>query len=409
MYGLSGASRGAGRVLISTIAPESGGIPTMARFIARTLCRRGYEPVLAHYEPYSVSPHLSVPSFRLLHRQAARSELRLALDGCETHAIGAWLPELEFTHYLTTAAWKRVMDSCCAYLTVAGNALASLPYYQTGRPFVAWIASGWHEDRQDRVKQFSAGRKVVDRGIVSPVACRLERSLLRSGSVLALSHYTRRLLDGIAGTPVVRDVLPMPVDTDFFSPAPNIRLSGRIGFSGRLDDPRKNLELLLGALHYLRRGGHALSVVLIGGEPSPKLRRRIQELNIGDAVEFCGYVPTEILRDKLRTLDLFVIPSHQEGLCIAALEAMACGCPVVSTRCGGPEEFVLDDETGFLVESDPAEMADAILRILGAPKLLRRLGAAAREKVMRDYSLARASGIFWRAFDEQFARRGIAA
>src|SRR6185295_9323300 len=107
-------------------------------------------------------------------------------------------------------------------------------------------------------------------------------------------------------------------------------------------------------------------------------------------------LPVKEMRDKLRTLDVFVVPSHQEGLCIAALEAMACGCPVVSTRCGGPEEFVLDDETGFLVGSDPTEMADAILRILSAPKLRQRLGTAAREKVVRDYSLTKANDIFWR-------------
>src|SRR5262245_31952369 len=131
------------RVLISTISPESGGIPVNLRFIASALRGRGYEPVLAHYEPYSLSPELSVPSFRLLQRRT-RSELRHALDGYETHAIGAWLPELEFTHYLATAAWKRLMDSCCAHLAVAGNALASLPYFQTGRPFLGWISSGWH-------------------------------------------------------------------------------------------------------------------------------------------------------------------------------------------------------------------------------------------------------------------------
>ena len=99
--------RGSRRVLISTISPESGGIPANLRFVTRTLRARGYEPVLAHYEPYSVSPHLSVPSFRLLRRRVG-NELRHALDGFETHAIGAWLPELEFTHYLATAAWQRV-------------------------------------------------------------------------------------------------------------------------------------------------------------------------------------------------------------------------------------------------------------------------------------------------------------
>ena len=57
--------------------------------------------------------------------------------------------------------------------------------------------------------------------------------------------------------------------------------------------------------------------------------------------------------------DLFVIPSHQEGLCISALEAMACGVPVVSTRCGGPEDFVLPDRTGLLVPHQAPALAAA--------------------------------------------------
>jgi glycosyltransferase involved in cell wall biosynthesis len=357
--------------------------------------------VLAHYEPYSVSPHLSVPSFRLLQR-GVKQELRQALDGYETHAIGAWLPELEFTHYLATAAWQRIMDGCSAYLAVAGNALASFPYFQTGRPFIGWISSGWHEDRKDRVKLFPSYRKIIDRAIVTPVVRQLERSLLKSGLVLAASDYTRRLLDEIAGTPVVSCVLPTPVDTAFFKPAPNKVRRGRIGFSGRLTDPRKNLQLLLEALWILRRMGHDVSALLIGGEPDAGLRRRIAELDIGDVVEFCGYVSRETLREKLQALDLFVVPSHQEGLCIAALEAMACGCPVVSTRCGGPEEFVLDDETGFLVDCEPTEMAESILRITADKKLRQRLGAGARETIARNYTFSSASQIFWQAFDRQF-------
>src|SRR5262245_64208783 len=131
-FGANAANR---RVLISTITPKSAGVSANMRFIAGTLSAHGYHPVLAHYEPYAFSPDMSVPSFRLLQRRV-RNERRQAFDRYETHAIGAWLPELEFTHYFATAAWKRVMDSCSAYLAVAGNALASLPYYQTGRPFL---------------------------------------------------------------------------------------------------------------------------------------------------------------------------------------------------------------------------------------------------------------------------------
>src|SRR5262249_48003117 len=146
-------------------------------------------------------------------------------------------------------------------------------------------------DRKHRVQQFSMGRKAVDRAIVGPVVRRLERSLLKRGSVLAASQYTRRLLDEIAGVPVVKDILSIPIDIDFFSPSSETPTQGVIGFSGRLDDPRKNLELLLAALRALRQRGHRVNALLIGGEPDQKVRRRIRDLGIGESIEFSGYLP----------------------------------------------------------------------------------------------------------------------
>ena len=389
------------RVLISTIAPVSGGVPTMAAFITRSLRRRGFEPVLAHYEPYSVSPEMSVSFIRLVGGSLAH-EARTALDGCESHAIGAWLPELEVTHYLATKRWRSLIESASAYVVVCGNALGALPFYQTNRPFLAWLASGWNADRQHRVREFSLARTLLDRAIVRPAARRLERAILDRGTILALSQYTRKTLDGIAGRPTVRDVLPMPIDTDFFSPQISARVRGRIGFSGRFDDPRKNIGLLLGALSLLKSAGHRVSALLIGGKASAAMAAQIAAYGIGRDVEFHSYAAPEVLRAQLRTLDLFVVPSYQEGLCIAALEAMACGIPVVSTRCGGPEEFVIDDQTGRLVGFDAADMADAIGSILSDRDRLERLGTGARDVVLRHYSPACAENIFWAEFNRVF-------
>ena len=104
--------RGAGqrRALIATLSMTAGvgGVTAMTRFIARSLRCRGYTPILAYYEPYSSNPALSVPSFRLLQRRPG-VEQRMTLDHCETHALGAWLPELEFTHHVATEAWKRLI------------------------------------------------------------------------------------------------------------------------------------------------------------------------------------------------------------------------------------------------------------------------------------------------------------
>ena len=389
------------RVLISTIAPVSGGVPTMTGFVVRTLRKNGYVPVLAHYEPYSVSPAMSVPFIRLLGGQVGH-EVRTALDGCETHAIGAWLPELEVTHYAATARWRSLIASVQACVVVSGNALGALPFYQTGRNFVAWLASGWNADREHRVREFSPARGLFDRAIVRPAAQRLERKILDHGAILALSQYTRTTLDGIAGRPVVRDILPMPIDTVFFSPRTESRVRGRIGFSGRFDDPRKNIGLLLDALSVARNGGHDISAVLIGGEPSAATAAKIAARGIDSDLEFRPYGTREALRAYLRTLDLFVVPSHQEGLCIAALEAMSCGIPVLSTRCGGPEEFVIEDQTGRLVGFDAAEMATAIIEITADRDRRERLGNGARDIVLRHYSSARAEYVFWGEFNRAF-------
>jgi glycosyltransferase involved in cell wall biosynthesis len=397
---LHGAS-GNPRVLISTIAPVSGGVPTMTAFIVRTLRARGFEPVLVHYQPYSVSPAMSVPAIHLLGGRVGHAASE-TLDGCETHAIGAWLPELEVTHYLATPHWRGLIDSAQAWVVVSGNALSALPYHQTGRKFVAWLASGWNADRIDRVRQFSVARTLLDRALVRPAARRLERAILGRGVVLSLSQYTRRTLDGIAGRPVVRDILPMPIDIDFFEPDPARLIRGRIGFSGRLDDPRKNIGLLLEALSRLRRAGHEVSALLIGGEPSAAMTAQLGRLGIADAVEFRPYGGREAVRAHLQTLDLFVVPSHQEGLCIAALEAMACGIPVVSTRCGGPEEFVIDDETGHLVGFDAGAMADAVIAIINDRARRDRLGDGARARILQHYAAAQAERVFWAAFNDTF-------
>lgn len=374
----------------------------MTGYIVAALRSRDFEPVLAHYEPYSVSPKMSVPLARLLCGHQVSAAKRSSIDNCETHAIGAWLPELEFTNYMATDYWRRLSDGARAHVVVSGNALGAMPFYQTSRPFVAWLASGWDADREHRVQKFSAARGVLDRLAVRPAARHLERAILNRGYILSLSQYTRRTLDRLAKRPAVRDVLPMPIDTQFFSPKKSSRVRGRIGFSGRFDDPRKNIGLLLEALAILRTRGHAVTALIVGGTATSAMRRQIAAHSITDGVDFYPYGDRETLRNYLRTLDAFVVPSYQEGLCIAALEAMACGLPVVSTRCGGPEEFVIGEETGYLVEFDATAMADAILRILTDDGRRDRLGAAARDLVLRDYSHERADAVFWKAFDCSF-------
>jgi asparagine synthase (glutamine-hydrolysing) len=390
------------RVLISTLMPSVGGIDRMVQTVVSWLHQRGYQPIIAYYEPYSYSPQLSVPSFAMLRRSPG---VRIGRAyGCESHAIGAWLPELEFTHYVATKSWKSLIESCSAHVSISGNVLAATPYYQTGTPFLAWVAAGWHDDRKDRL--YPSARKLFDRAIITPNVKWLERSILRSGKIIALSQYTNRILDEIVGERVVSNVLSMPVDADFWIPRPEKRIAGRVGFCGRLSDPRKNVDLLLTAIARASRSMTEISAMLIGGEADNRMSARLVQLGIADRVQIIPHAGGAELRDDLRSLDLFVVPSYQEGLCIAALEAMACGCPVVSTRCGGPEEFVTDGETGTLVGFNPNEMAAAMLKILGDRQLHSKLARGARDRILRHYTKSRVESVFWDAFDECFTDLG---
>ena len=396
------------RVLVSTLEPRSGGVYAMTRFVIDTLEKRGLEPVIAHYAPYSVTPALSVPSFRLLQRGVGWQQAHTD-RGYEIHAIGAWLPELEFTHYAATPRWRELIGGCSAHLSVSGNILAATPYWQCGRPFLAWVATDWHGDREDRVRHFHPLRKVLDRVVNGPIIRWLEGKLLRSGQVLPLSEYTRRELSQIAQGTSFGDVLPSGIDTDLFVPQPARRVPRRIGFAGRFTDPRKNIGLMLAAVARLRSDGHDVHASIMGDIAGAQLHEQVRALGLEGHVEFLAPLKRDELAQHLQCLDVFIVPSHQEGLCIAALEAMACGVPVVATRCGGPEEFVIDGQTGFLADADPASLAKQIMKAIGDPGLHDHLARGARQLVVDRYSLTRTRQIFWDSFSSTFPHVAAAA
>ena len=396
------------RVLISTILPGAGGVPVMASTLVGLLRERGYEPVIAYYAPYSLDPALSVPSWKLLQRRPGSTRME-DVDGCETHAIGAWLPELEFTHYRATPAWRHLIASCAYHIGACGSAQALSAFHQLGLPFLGWIATGWEEDIVARGARYSTARRALQRTVIAPRMVALERKILRAGTILALSAHTGRVLNQIAGRAVTRAILPTPIDTDYFHPAPDEVDPHLIGFSGRLTEPRKNLPLLLQAMAHLKQNGSPATLALLGGELNSRTAAMIEELGIADRVKALGFSPRDRLAKQLRSFAAYIVPSHQEGLCIAALEAMASGAPVISTRCGGPSEYVIDGETGYLVDFDPRMMADRIHHIISDHAHRRKLSASARGLVEKRYGLSNVRSVFWKAFDSTFRSCGRSA
>lgn len=148
--------------------------------------------------------------------------------------------------------------------------------------------------------------------------------------------------------------------------------------------PRKNHEVVLRALALLRQQGEADGVryLICGqGDCAEKLKRLTEELGISDCVSFLGY------RNDIQAIcgcsDLFLFMSRQEGLPVALMEAMACGLPAICSNIRGNVDLVEDGISGAVVQSTPAEVAEAICCLRADGALRARLAAAAREQVKR--------------------------
>jgi glycosyltransferase involved in cell wall biosynthesis len=148
---------------------------------------------------------------------------------------------------------------------------------------------------------------------------------------------------------------------------------------------RKGIDVLIDAFAGIDVEG-TQPVLWIAGEGPERaaLVRRVRDAALGDRVRFLG--PRRDTADLLEACDVFVLPSRQEGLGVAALEAMACARPVVASRVGGLGETVVHERSGLLVApDDPAALCGALTRLLGDRELRERLGAAGPARVREGF------------------------
>ncbi len=237
-------------------------------------------------------------------------------------------------------------------------------------------------------------RIVRTRHLALPITSRFTYSVLPDHVVAVSCHVARYLAS--AGVPTEGiTAVPTGIDLDRYRATPD---GG--GLRRELGLPENTL--LVGTIAILRqKKGHADLLAAIpavlarfpathfvfagDGPQQDSLAARIAELGLGHRVHLLGLRRDVV--NVLQSLDLFVLPTHQEALGTAFIEAAAMGLPAIGTQVDGVPEVILDGETGLLVPPrDSMALAQALLELLGDPERRMAMGRAALEHVGRRYS-----------------------
>jgi N-acetyl-alpha-D-glucosaminyl L-malate synthase BshA len=218
-------------------------------------------------------------------------------------------------------------------------------------------------------------------------------SILQSDGISAVSHFLKdQTVRDFSVSAERVEVIPNFVDTDVW------KRDCEPGHRDRLAPEGEKIVMHVSNFREVKRTQDVVDIfaktrrkvrarlVLVGEGPDrPRALKRAADLGLRDDVIFLGRHGS--VEQLLSCADLFLLPSQSESFGLAALEAMACGAPVVASRAGGIPEVVEDGTSGYLFPVGATDdMADAAIRILSDAALAQRLSAGARRIAIERFS-----------------------
>ncbi len=230
-----------------------------------------------------------------------------------------------------------------------------------------------------------------------------KKVIAKANRIIAATLAEKSQLEFLYGAPSSKiSVIPPGVDTRHFYPIAKDEAKEVVGvplnthtilFVGRIE-PLKGIDLLIQAISIIQKNGELQccphNLVIIGGEPNAKteemnaemarLQDMVDELKIENFVIFLGKQNQQMLPYYYSAAEVVVMPSHYESFGMVALEAMACGTPVVASQVGGLAFLVRDGVTGFVVPgNDVQTLAKRLVELIKNKELRDKLGSNSSE------------------------------
>lgn len=387
-----------------------GGVPAVARFLLKVAIESGmYRVKIVSLATAATHPlHTQLRKPWTLLREVGSSEG--AWEGHTFTTVGARAGEVEFMRYLPRNRLRETLNGCDMIQVVAGTPAWARPVIGLGVPVSLHVATLTRVERT-RKHAVETGALAAWRKLMTACVNRLDEFALRHIDAIEaqnpwLADHARKANLGRPG--VIVQYAPPGIDTNFFKPAAeySAKTSKYLLCVGRMDDPRKNTDLLLRAFALLAADDPELELWTAGSAPpEDKYFEKARKVGLEHRVKHIQRPSDAELRVIHQQAAVFVSSSAEEGFGVAIVEAMACGVPVVSTRSGGPDGYIVDGENGFLVNlDDEREMAAKIGLLLRDGGLRAKLGKAGRETATDRFSNEVAGKTFLRIWSDLTAR-----
>ena len=380
--------------------PHCGGQGVYVRHLSRELHALGHDVEVFSGQPYpDLDPGVvltKVASLDLYRepdpfRTPRLRELRDGIDVLEVATMWtAGFPEpLTFSLRVARLLRERVAEFDVVHDNQClGYGLLSLA--RAGLPLVATIHHPITRDRDVATAAAHGWRRLTVRRwygflrMQARVARRIPALLTVSRSSAQDTREAFDLPEGRLHT------IPLGVDTEVFTPPPATRVPGRIVCVASADMPLKGVSNLLEAVAKLRTERELELVLVTKLASGGTSERLIEQLAISDIVRTVSGIDDAELAALLASAEVASVPSLYEGFSLPAVEAMACGTPLVASRAGAIPEVVGEDGAcALLVQPGDSEaLAAALATLFEDPERRARMGAAGRARVLERYSWA---------------------
>ncbi len=319
------------------------------------------------------------------------------------HVVCAWTSEAEYVR-------RQIRTTGAQLVHAHGQVGYTIGAIRSGVPHVLTPHGMLRLEKRASAGAATVGRERLRQALWNATE---DWCLEHAEHVVAISPYVRSLI-----APRTRGHLheiPNPVDAGFFAlerPAgqPREPVLLTVGWL----NARKRQELIVRALPAVRERIPGARLRIVGnveaadGRRLQELRRLIDELGLGDAVELLQHVPHERLLEEYRDASVYVHAAEEESSPVAVAQAMAAGLALCAVEIPGLRHLLVDGQTGvYAREPTPAALAQAIAGVLDDPHVARSLGECARAQARARFHPSVVAGATARLYHEVLAGAGV--